>query len=667
MKRIVFIVLLLYAGISNNDLFAQHDTLHYQTYLAKKGLSEVGEVYQPNKAQGLIKLWDSFYPDRKVEIYQYITSARWEKLLLFNILEARKSGNEVLARKLSYPLGIVYHRQTKFSLAMPLFEEVLKFRKELSKPKLQELLLRMETSYRATGQYSNAIQTRKMRINYGFSNNFWELYSATGLYKEAIQDFNLFEYFPNEDDFEKLRYFNKIGNLHLDAIQPDSAIYYFKKMQSQAQYIIQNKDYKGKSSYSESVKYYYKALSGANIAEAYMLKGQFEKAIPKLELAIAYCKKIAEVDQKIVKWLDLGQCYLALNQVVTARYYLDSAKKAMFNKRMLPSELKLLKLSALCNKQLGIHKAYLDDMEAYLTLKDSVLSTNQKNQSVLLLANMDVQKQKLLLINNQKELLIAKQNQEYQEKVIVYTITGILSLIMISGLLYYNSRIQETSKKAIAIQNVQLRRNEIEISKQNAENETLLKEIHHRVKNNLQVVYSLLNLQKRRVDTEEVKQTLEALQNRIRSMALVHQQLYVDGNLRDIAAPEYIKTLVLHLKTIFGNDDQEVKIVYNLDKISLPLEKAIPLGLIVNEAVSNAFKYAFRTDNNHVLKISFKKKSINYQLIIEDNGLGFTDDAIEANSLGMQLIKNMADQLNAVYTRSSENGTLHQFNFQITA
>lgn len=666
MKRTLCLVLLYFSILSEN-LFAQHDTLHYQNYLVKQGLSEVGEIYQSQRAQNLLKLWDSLYPDRKVEVYQYLSAARWEKILLFNIRQARKSGNESLVRKLSYPLGIIYHRQTKYTQAVPLFETTLQFKNELSILKLQEVLLRIETSYRATGQFSEAIQIRKMRINYGFSNNFWELYSVTGLFNEAIQDFKLFEKYPTNDDFEKVRYYNKIGNLFLDAAQADSAIFYFGKMEKQAQYLIQNNNYKRKTDYSESVKYYYKALAQANIAEGQMIKGQYEKAIPKLELAVAYCKRIEEVDQKIVKWLDLAQCYLALNQAIRTRHYLDSTQKAMFNKRMLPSELRLLKLSAICNQKLGNQKGYITNLEHYLTLKDSVLTRNQKNQSVLLLANMDVQKQKMLLIDNQRELKIAKQDQEYQKKVIFYIILGILSLIIISGLLYNNSRIQTKSRKEIALQNELLLQNEAEISKQNAEKETLLKEIHHRVKNNLQVVYSLLNLQKRRVEKNEVKQTLEALQNRIRSMALVHQQLYIDDNLREIVAASYIKNLVAHLKNIYCTDECDIKLVYRFDKILLPLEKAIPIGLIINEAVSNAFKYAYKEQLAPVLKLSLKKKENTYQLKIEDNGLGFTDEDIKATSLGIQLINNMAQQLIAKYTRNSDQGTQHQFNFQITA
>lgn len=664
MSRYLFVIVCI-IGFFVGEVFAQKDTTQYLSYLKKNGISSLGRTYQPDQARKLINLWDSLYPERKVELYNYLSSSRWEQYFLFHIKGAQSVKDFKMARKLSYRLAIVYHRQTKFTEAGPLFENVLKHKNELSRPQLQELLLRLEYCYRSTGQFSDAIQIRKYRIEYGFINNFWELYSAVGLYTEAIQDFKLFEKFPQDDDFEKVRYFNKIGNLYLDNHQSDSAIYYFNKMKMEAIHVLRTPNYLGKNAYSESVKVYYLALADANIAEANMQKGYYRQAIPKLQQAVAECKRIAETDQKIIKWLDLGECFLAIRKPIIAKPFLDSAKTAMSYKRMLTSELRLLKLYAVCSQQQGEQANYMASFEDYLHLKDSILSINQQNQAVLLLANLDVQRQKILLINKEKELKNAQQEQQYQRRVIFFTILGILSLIIISALLYYQSIIQSKNRKAIADQNDQLIRNELKINKQKADKETLLKEVHHRVKNNLQVVYSLLNLQKRRSETAEVKQTLEAVQNRIRSMAIVHQQLYSDDNLREIDAANYIQNLVIHLKNIFSADDQEVEIQYDIDEITLSLEKAIPIGLIINEAVSNAFKYAFNDVTKALLKISLKRIGSNYQLQIEDNGRGFTDEAIEATSLGMQLIHNMADQLKASLHRSSEKGTIYQFNFQI--
>nr|WP_315207694.1 sensor histidine kinase [uncultured Flavobacterium sp.] len=612
-----------------------------------------------------MNLWKSLYPNNKEKLYDYLSSSRWEKILQFNSTSALESGNAKLSRKISYALAIIFHRQTKYTLSTPLFLSLLKFKKELTQDQLKEVYLRLETSYRAIGQFSNAIQIRQLRINNGFVDNFWELYYASGLHREAIQDFKLFEKFPVSDDFEKVRYFSKIGNLYLDYQKPDSAIYYFSKMKQSADYIIKNKNYLGKTPYSEMIKYYLKALAQANISEGYMLKKKFSMAIPTFNRAIVFCNQIKEVDQKIRIWLNLAQCYIALNTPSSAKAYLDSSRTAMRSKRMLANELKVFKLFAIYSEQIGDNKAYIANMESYLKLKDSVLAINQKNQSTLLLTTIDVQRQKLLFVTKKNELNISNQDRYRQKQIIFYTTASILFLIVITALFYHNMTIQRKTRIAIANQNEQLLKNEIEISKQNAEKEIMLKEIHHRVKNNLQLVHSLLNLQKRRLQNEDIKQSLEAIQIRIKSMAMVHQQLYGDGNLKEIDVRVYIENLVVHLKNIFINELHEVELVYDIDKIALHLDKAIPVGLIINEAVLNSFKYAFRNQKSGRLKISFTKKETAYELIVEDNGVGFTDQEIKSTSLGLQLIKGMASQLKASYYCVSEKGTLHQFNFKI--
>lgn len=663
MLKKTFVILFLFTSLFSNG---QIDTLNYQFFLKKKGLSSIETIYNYDDAVRLINLWNGIYPREKARIYSNISAYRWEKILKFNIQEALNENNVKLAGKLSYPLAILYHRQTKYNISTPLLIELIKYKQELKREQLKEAYSRLESSYRATGQFSEALKIRRIRLNLGFINNLWELYKIVGLYKEAIQDFKLFEKFPENDDFEKIRYYNKIGELYLEVKYADSAIFYFNKMKKAADYIITHPAYSGKTNYSEYVKYYYKAIANANISEGNVVKKQYLTAIPNLKKAVVLCKKIKEVDQKIIKWLDLAECYLGLNKIILAKAYLDSSKISMSNKRMLPYELKLLKLTAICNQRLGNSKGYITYMSTYLNLKDSVLTINKNNQSTLLLMNVDVEHQKMLLASNRRELTLSKQAQNHQKKIIFYTIACIVSLLIILLLLYKNYRIQVRNKKEIAIQNAELIKNEIQINQQAEEKEMLIKEIHHRVKNNLQLIYSLLNLQKRRVQSEKVKQKLSALQNRIKSMALVHQQLYVDTNLKEIMAATYIENLVSHLKNIYTQEGLDVKIQYEMDKIYLPLEKAIPIGLIINEAVSNVFKYAFQNRKKGVLTICFiKKEKDTYELMIKDNGIGFDSYNIKPSCLGMQLIENMAKQLKSTYFCVSDNGTIHQFNFTI--
>lgn len=331
MLKKTFIILFLFNSLFSN---AQIDTLNYQSFLKKKGLSSIETIYNYDDAIRLINLWNGIYPKEKTRIYSDLSAYRWEKILKFNIQEALNKNNVKLARKLSYPLAILYHRQTKYNLSTPLLIELIKYKQELKREQFKEAYSRLESSYRATGQFGEALKIRRIRLNLGFINNLWELYKIAGLYKEAIQDFKLFEKFPENDDFEKIRYYNKIGELYLEVKYADSAIFYFNKMKKAADYIITHPAYSGKTSYSEYVKYYYKAIANANISEGNVVKGQYLAAIPDLKKAVVLCKKIKEVDQKIIKWLDLAECYLVLNKVTLAKAYLDSSKISMSSKRM---------------------------------------------------------------------------------------------------------------------------------------------------------------------------------------------------------------------------------------------------------------------------------------------------------------------------------------------
>lgn len=653
--------------VSSFYLNAQTDTLRYVDFLNKRGLPNIESSYSYKKAIVLIALWDSLYPKEKANLYANLSASRWEKILKFNIREARKYGDEKLALRLSYPLSIIYHRQTKYDLSTPILIQFIKHKSELSSQNLKEAYSRLEISYIAMGQFSDALKVRRIRLNYGFVSNLWELYKGVGLFEQAIQDFKLFEKFPVADDFEKIKYYNSIAELYLNANQPDGAIFYFHKMKNAADYIIKQPNYTGKTNYSEYVKHYYSALARANISEGFIMKGKYHSAIPDLKKAIVLCKEIKEVDQKIIKWLDLAECYLALNKVYLATKYLDSSKTYMEGKRMLPFELKLLKLRASCNQRLGDKKAYVKDFLAYLELKDSVLTFNQKNQSTLLLMNVDIEHQKMLLSDNNKKLKISRQAQEYQKNFIIFTLLIIISLIAILILLYKNYRIQVKSRGEIARRNTELIAKGVKISQQAKEKELLIKEIHHRVKNNLQVVYSLINLQKRRVENESEKEKFSALQNRIQSMLLLHQSLYLESDLDDVVAKVYIQNLVNHLSAIFLYETIELKIQYEIDEIKLQLDKAFPIGLIINEAVSNVFKYAFENRKTGVLLLRFVEVQANqFELLIQDDGIGFGSSDLTSTSLGIQLINSMAKQLKATHSCiSNGHGTHHQFNFKM--
>jgi PAS domain S-box-containing protein len=199
------------------------------------------------------------------------------------------------------------------------------------------------------------------------------------------------------------------------------------------------------------------------------------------------------------------------------------------------------------------------------------------------------------------------------------------------------------------------------------EKEVLLKEIHHRVKNNMQVISSLLQLQAQYIEDEPTLVLFEESQTRIHSMALIHEQLYQSEHLDRIDLPPYVQNLVANLYQSFGCGNTAIQFNLNLDPIYLNIETAIPCGLIINELVSNSLKYAFAQSLVGEINIDFHKiNSQEFQLIIQDNGSGFPPgfDVENAETLGLRLVRMLAYQLEATIAIDSQCGTCYNIVFQ---
>lgn len=201
--------------------------------------------------------------------------------------------------------------------------------------------------------------------------------------------------------------------------------------------------------------------------------------------------------------------------------------------------------------------------------------------------------------------------------------------------------------------------NELRLKQSLNEKEFLIKELHHRVKNNLQVISSLLRLQAEMSDDSVLKDCLLDSRNRIHSMASVHNLLYRSEDLGSIDFGHYLKKLTDDLGMSYFGSVNRIQVQLDLDEVSLDLEKAIPLGILMNELISNAFKHAFKEPDKAVLSIHVDQRGDNLEITVEDNGVGF--DASKVNresSLGMNLIESLSDQLNAALEyESSEQGT----------
>ena len=209
---------------------------------------------------------------------------------------------------------------------------------------------------------------------------------------------------------------------------------------------------------------------------------------------------------------------------------------------------------------------------------------------------------------------------------------------------------------------------ETQISTSLKEKEVLLKEIHHRVKNNLQVISSLLNLQSRLIPDETSKAMFTESMNRVKAMALIHERLYQSKDITNIDFNEYVRALVSELYASYMISTNKIKTKILIEDVDFTIDTAIPCGLIINELFSNSLKYAFPNDKNGTISIKLLKKAdFNYELIIGDDGIGLPKkvDIRKSGSLGLRLVFGLAEeQLAGDLKINQENGTEFVINFQ---
>ncbi|WP_286244218.1 histidine kinase N-terminal 7TM domain-containing protein [Methanobacterium ferruginis] len=202
------------------------------------------------------------------------------------------------------------------------------------------------------------------------------------------------------------------------------------------------------------------------------------------------------------------------------------------------------------------------------------------------------------------------------------------------------------------------------------EKDLMMKEIHHRVKNNLMVIQSLLNLQSRYIKDTDARDIFKDSQNRAKAMAMIHESLYKSSDLKRIEFSEYINTLANNLFYSYAADPKQLKMDINVEEIMLDINTAIPLGLILTELLSNCLKYAFPDDKNGEIKVDFYSYTENSEnklkLTVSDNGVGLPEgfDPKKSDSLGLTLVYSLAGQINATVTLDTTTGTTFEITFE---
>jgi two-component sensor histidine kinase len=283
-------------------------------------------------------------------------------------------------------------------------------------------------------------------------------------------------------------------------------------------------------------------------------------------------------------------------------------------------------------------------------LKDSIVQSEKAFSTLLASENefktakLDKEKELMQSLTRENILQAKQVKKERQNKTVWATGAGLLLLSGVSILALYRRQ----RKKNIIIQ------------KQSTDLEVLMKEIHHRVKNNLQVISSLLDLQSMTITDNQASEAVKEGKNRVQSMALIHQNLYSEGNIKGIRTKEYISNLLQSLCNSYNITNDKIKVNTQIDDLNLDVDTMIPLGLVLNELVSNSLKYAFKDGRKGELNILLKEKPEHLLLRVSDNGAGYPEgmNVKEGKSFGMKMIRAFAQKLKAKLDIYNNNGAV---------
>lgn len=245
----------------------------------------------------------------------------------------------------------------------------------------------------------------------------------------------------------------------------------------------------------------------------------------------------------------------------------------------------------------------------------------------------------------------------YYTIIIVNKSVYLVVLCFIISNLYLFYKCKKLTRKNILANNLKC-----ELNKTIKEKELLLKELHHRVKNNLQIIVSILNIQARISKNRQIDLFIEKCETRIKSMLLIHQMLCISDDVSKVEFNEYIKNLMQNIYKTF--DIEHINCNIQMNVVEFDLETAIPLGLIINELINNSFKYGFIERKSGEINITLKilnEKS--YSLIVKDDGVGFDVHSKKLGSIGLDIVGLLVDQMSGEFNIKSENGVECQIIF----
>jgi two-component sensor histidine kinase len=415
-----------------------------------------------------------------------------------------------------------------------------------------------------------------------------------------------------------------------------------------------------------------KALYLSNWIGAYLLTGDYKKAEPFVKQMFRLIGNSDNDNLLYILHFTIIPYYFAAGQYTEMYKYLPSnerySKKFSVAVALADNYLWWFKAdSALEN-----YTAAITHYKLYKEASDSSMRLTATRELNELLVEYESFKKDQEIVAKENNIKLLTQQDQFQEiklhqgsilRNISFGVLGLLIIIM--ALLYNRYRLKQRTNKKLEFQQAEIESQNVSLHHLVNEKDWLVKEIHHRVKNNLQIVMSLLNSQSAYIDNESALTAIHDSQHRVNAMALIHQKLYSSENLSSIDMSLYIRELVSYLADSF-NTGQRIRFEHNIEPLEMDVSQAVPLGLILNEAITNSIKYAFPDNRSGVVSISLSNTAVNqYLLTISDSGVGIASNFAKRKigSLGMSLMQGLSEDLNGDFAIENNNGTTIKISF----
>lgn len=359
--------------------------------------------------------------------------------------------------------------------------------------------------------------------------------------------------------------------------------------------------------------------------------------------------KNLRTDLKIEAIALKSKIFLKQNQLQNAQKHIDKALLLLDDTHYYEIKLFVYETKLELEERLGNYKTALRFLKKITEIKDVNYENDNEKKLNQLQINFNISQKENTIKSLELQELKNTIKIEKQKSYIIYISAAFF--IALLSILFYMKNNHIIKKKNRLIENEKLR-----TQKSLQEKEILLKEIHHRVKNNLQLVKSLLYLQFKQQDMS-LKSFVEASQSRILSMALIHENLYLKEDFSQVDFKEYTHKLAQSIQETYQNTSKQIELKVEIDEIYLDMQKAIPLGLIINELVTNAYKHAFVNKNyGNILVFLKRKNKIYHELNIIDDGDGIGKFKRAVNSLGLDLVHQLVAQIDGKLFLIQEEG-----------